>query len=575
MIAPIRVWAPHAQSLSVVCSTELTAMTRASNGWWEGPALAHGADYAFMVDGQGPYPDPRSAWQPDGVHKPSRVFDASRHAWTDAAWRGKDIRGAVIYELHVGTFTPGGTLDDAIDRLAHLASLGIDVVELMPLAPFPGNRGWGYDGVSLFGVHEAYGGPAALQRFVDAAHSHGIAVCLDVVYNHLGPDGNYLSKFGPYFTDAHHTPWGWAVNLDGQNSSGMRQFIIDNALRWLSDFHIDALRLDAIHALIDNSETHVLAELSNAVAALSRERGVPLSLIAESDLNDDIVVRSTSNGGLGMTAQWADDVHHALHAYLTGERHGYYVDFGSVETLDKALRHVFVHDGTWSTFRQKHWGAPLSAGVSRDQFVVFASNHDQIGNRALGDRPSVSLSRGAQAAGLAVILLGPFTPQLFMGEEIGSKSPFQFFTDHAEPLGAAVTQGRTHEFAGHGWEQIYGGDVEVPDPQALATFERSRVEWDKPDPEIERWVKELINLRRGMSSQDAHARSAPSAREISPRQLIVDGPVTIYANLSDSPMPLPGTPVGVFGTILHLESQPHAAPDSVALCETPGASHVQ
>ena len=351
MIAPIRVWAPHAQSLSVVCSTELTAMTRASNGWWEGPALAHGADYAFMVDGQGPYPDPRSAWQPDGVHKPSRVFDASRHAWTDAAWRGKDIRGAVIYELHVGTFTPGGTLDDAIDRLAHLASLGIDVVELMPLAPFPGNRGWGYDGVSLFGVHEAYGGPAALQRFVDAAHSHGIAVCLDVVYNHLGPDGNYLSKFGPYFTDAHHTPWGWAVNLDGQNSSGMRQFIIDNALRWLSDFHIDALRLDAIHALIDNSETHVLAELSNAVAALSRERGVPLSLIAESDLNDDIVVRSTSNGGLGMTAQWADDVHHALHAYLTGERHGYYVDFGSVETLDKALRHVFVHDGTWSTFR--------------------------------------------------------------------------------------------------------------------------------------------------------------------------------------------------------------------------------
>jgi maltooligosyltrehalose trehalohydrolase len=345
------VWAPGASSVTLTGPHGPSPLERGIGGWWHlpdgAPGLAHGADYAFAVDGAPPRPDPRSAWQPAGPHGSSRAFDTGLFEWTDAGWPGRDIRGAVVYELHLGTFTPAGTLDAAIGHLDHLVRLGIDVVELMPVAAFEGRHGWGYDGVNLYAVHHPYGGPAALQRFVDAAHARGLAVCLDVVYNHLGPSGNYLASFGPYFTDAHQTPWGHGVNLDGADCTEVRRWICDNALRWMRDFHIDALRLDAVHALADDSPRHVLAQLADEVAELATTLGRPASLVAESDRNDPVTVLPVAQGGLGMTAQWADDVHHAIHALLTGERQGYYADSGSPDALAAALTRVFVPDGGW------------------------------------------------------------------------------------------------------------------------------------------------------------------------------------------------------------------------------------
>ena len=470
-------------------------------GWWHAPLdLEPGTDYAFALDDGPPRPDPRSAHQPHGVDGPSRVVDTGTFAWTDDAWPGRDVRGQVVYELHVGTFTAEGTLDASIGRLDHLAGLGVGVVELMPVNAFGGRWGWGYDGVALWAVHDPYGGPEALARFVDAAHAHGLAVALDVVYNHLGPAGNYLPEFGPYFTDAHHTPWGSAVNLDGDGSAEVRAWIVENACRWLRDFHVDALRLDAVHALVDDSPRHLLAELADTVAALATELGRPLSLVAESDENDPATTAPTSEGGRGMTAQWADDVHHAVHAYLTGERHGYYVDFGSVEVLAKALTGVFVHDGTWSTFRGRTWGRPLPPGRDGHAFVVFGQDHDQVGNRALGDRPSARLDPGALAASAALVLVSPFTPMLFMGEEWGASTPWQFFTDHEDPeLGRAIREGRSREFGGHGWDVLYGGEVAVPDPQDPATRDASVLDWAEKDDGVHArflaWYRTLVALR--------------------------------------------------------------------------------
>ncbi|MBD3778724.1 MAG: malto-oligosyltrehalose trehalohydrolase [Micrococcales bacterium] len=517
------VWAPHAGSVALHLpaaddgGAETVPLTRGADGWWTPDRdLPHGTDYAFVLDGGDPRPDPRSPWQPHGVHGPSRVFDATRHDWSDAGWAGLDVRGAVLYELHVGTFTPEGTLDAAAARLEHLAGLGVQVVELLPVAPFNGVHGWGYDGVGLYGVHEPYGGPAALQRFVDAAHAAGVAVCLDVVHNHLGPSGNYLGEFGPYFTEAHHTPWGAAVNLDGDDAGEVRRWILDSALRWLRDFHVDALRLDAVHALVDESPRHVLADLSDEVAALAAEVGRPLSLIAEVDLNDPVSVTPTADGGWGMTAQWADDVHHALHALLTGERHGYYVDFGSPATLRKALRDVFVHDGTYSTFRERDWGRPVPPDVDGHRFVVFGQDHDQVGNRALGDRPSAALDDGALAAEAALVLLSPFTPMLFMGEEWGARTPWLYMTDHPEPeLAQAVREGRAREFGGHGWAAMYGRDEEtfrVPDPQDPAGVEASRLDWDEPalpgHARMLDWYRRLVELRREVPDLGSGDRAA-------------------------------------------------------------------
>jgi len=538
-----QVWAPQASAVELHVERDggvtRTPLARDALGWWTGGELAPGDDYGFVVDGSGPFPDPRSPAQPHGVHGLSRHVVLDPDAWTDADWSGVDALGAVHYEVHVGTFTPGGTLDAAIEELDRLADAGIELVTLMPIAPFPGQRGWGYDGVGMYAVHEAYGGPEALQRFVNAAHARGLGVGLDVVFNHQGPDGNYLGMYGPYFSHRHQTPWGHGANLDGPGSDAVRAHIIGAALRWFEDFHVDALRLDAVHALVDDSPRHLLAELADETEALSARLGRPLALIAESDRNDPLTVTPTSAGGLGQTMQWADDVHHALHAYLTGERHGYYADFGSIETLDHALRRVFVHDGSYSSFRDELWGAPVPDDIDRRRFVVFASNHDQVGNRALGDRPVTSLTPAAYATSLAVVLLGPFTPMLFMGEEHGEDAPFQFFSDHEAELGEAVTRGRIAEFASHGWE----GDIEVPDPQDVATFERSRIAhaYDASEryARVRAWVATCIGLRERTRDPAAWTRHPVRAWEPSPGVLAVEGPVRIVANLSDAQLEFP------------------------------------
>ena len=548
----VPVWAPAAQTVELYLPGQdrLVGMIPVPGGWWTAPFdLEPGTDYAFRVDGSPNRPDPRSALQPDGVHGPSRTVDPDTWRWTDQNWAGKDLRGSVIYELHVGTFTPEGTLDAAVSRLGHLVDLGVDIVELMPLAAFPGKAGWGYDGVGLWAVHEAYGGPDALARFVDAAHNAGIGVCLDVVYNHLGPSGNYLSVFGPYFTPAHHTPWGEAVNYDHDGSHQVRAFVIDSALRWLRDFHIDALRLDAIHEIKDDAaaaatpQRHVLAELSDAVAALSAELGRPLSLVAEADLNDVGVITPTdqeppaATPSLGMTAQWADDVHHALHVRLTGEDQGYYGDFAEVGAWAKAYGRAFLHNGTWSTFRERNWGAPVPEDTDPRRFVVFGSDHDQVGNRAVGDRPSAILDDAALAATAALVLLSPYTPMLFMGEEWGTRTPFQFFTDHEEDdLARSVSEGRVREFAGFGWDAD-----EIPDPQAAVTVEASRLRWSELD-EAEHarmlaWYQALTTLRRNL---DWSQRTAwPQVDEIDDVLMVTYDDIVVAANLSGQERPAP------------------------------------
>ena len=548
----VPVWAPAAQTveLHLPGQDRLVDMIPAPGGWWTAPLdLEPGTDYAFRVDGSPNRPDPRSALQPDGVHGPSRTVDPDAWQWTDQNWAGKDLRGSVIYELHVGTFTPEGTLDAAITRLGHLADLGVDIVELMPLAAFPGKAGWGYDGVGLWAVHEAYGGPDALARFVDAAHNAGIGVCLDVVYNHLGPSGNYLGVFGPYFTRAHHTPWGEAVNYDHDGSQQVRAFVIDSALRWLRDFHVDALRLDAIHEIKDDAaaadppQPHVLAELSDAVTALSAEIGRPLSLVAEADLNDVGVITPTGEQppakipSLGMTAQWADDVHHALHARLTGETQGYYGDFAEAGAWAKAYGRAFLHNGTWSTFRERNWGAPVPENTDPRKFVVFGSDHDQVGNRAVGDRPSTSLNDATLAATAALVLLSPYTPMLFMGEEWGTRTPFQFFTDHEEEdLARSVSEGRVREFAGFGWDAD-----EIPDPQEPGTVEASRLRWEELD-EAEHarmlaWYQGLIALRRKLAWSQRTAW--PQVDETDDVLTVTYEDIVVATNLSDQDRPAP------------------------------------
>lgn len=523
----IRLWAPLASRADAVVAGGRLPMAADGPEHWT-IELPVDTDYLLSVDGGEPRPDPRSGWQPYGVHGPSRVFDPTAFAWTDRDWTGSRVLGSVIYELHIGSFTEPGTFDAAIDRLDHLVDLGVQTVELMPVVPFPGERGWGYDGVSLYAVHQPYGGPQGLQRFVDAAHGKGLAVCLDVVYNHFGPAGNYAPVFAPYFTARHHTPWGDAINLDDEHSRGVRDFICDNAIRWFREFGVDALRLDAVHELHDDSAQHILAELSQRVDVLEQELGRPATLIAESDLNQPRLVTPRSAGGYGLDGQWDDDVHHALHSYLTNEQFGYYVGFGPAEVLSKALEQVFVHNGTWSTFREQVWGAPVSDNVDRRRFVVFTQNHDQVGNRGLGDRPDASLPTGTIAGGAALLLLSPFTPLLFQGQEWGTRRPFQFFTDHDDELGAAVTEGRLTEFSGHDWEAIYGPEPQVPDPQAESTFKASKVDWAELDEDdharMLSWHRQLISLRQDLlTGQSVPLRSDHGDGWFR----MVNGPVTV------------------------------------------------
>jgi maltooligosyltrehalose trehalohydrolase len=493
----IRVWAPRAAEVELESGGSAVGMVRGEGGWWalDAPLIEHGVDYAFRIEGEGPFPDPRSGWQPSGVHGPSRWVDHGRFAWSDQGWRQPPLGSAVIYELHVGTFTPKGTFEAVIEKLDHLLSLGVTHLELMPVAEFPGSRGWGYDGVDLYAPHHAYGGPDGLKRLVDACHGKGLAVILDVVYNHLGPSGNYLSRFGPYFTNRYATPWGEAVNLDGPGSDEVRRFFLDNALMWLRDYHLDGLRIDAVHAILDTSATHVLEALSAEVRQLESHLGRTFLLIAESDLNDPRVVRSPEVGGYGLDAQWNEDFHHALHAALTGERHGYYADFGSLDHLAKTLTRGFAYDGRFSGFRQRSHGRP-AAGLSGSRFVGCLQNHDQVGNRARGDRTGRLLTHGQLKIGAALVLLSPFVPMLFQGEEWGASTPFLYFTDHEEPeLGEAVRRGRQEEFAAFDWDP-----ESIPDPQSGETFVRSRLDWGErvqgAHSDLLAWHRSLADLRR-------------------------------------------------------------------------------
>lgn len=491
------IWAPKPHRVALDVEGVLHTMQRSDDGWWRTSVdVTPDARYGFVVDDEPKVlPDPRSARQPDGVHARSQLWDAASASWTDDGWAGRSIEGGVIYELHIGTFTEGGTFDSAIEKLSYLVDLGVDFVELMPVNAFGGTRGWGYDGVLWYAVQETYGGPDGLVRFVDACHNHGLGVLIDAVFNHLGPSGNYLPMFGPYLSSASN-PWGEGINIADADSDEVRTFIIECALRWMRDFHADGLRLDAVHALVDTTAYHILEELAAETDALSGQLGRPLSLIAETDRNDPRFITPRGAGGLGMTAQWDDDIHHALHTAVSGERQGYYSDFGSLETLANTLKNGFFHAGTYSSFRHRRHGRRLdTATIPGSRLLAYTSTHDQVGNRAVGDRPSAYLSQGQLAVSAALALLTPFTAMLFMGEEWGASTPFQFFSSHPEPeLAEATRNGRKAEFASHGWDAD-----DVPDPQDERTFLDSKLAWDEVDSgahgELHALYRQLIALR--------------------------------------------------------------------------------
>ncbi|MGW1974051.1 malto-oligosyltrehalose trehalohydrolase [Streptomyces sp. NPDC001889] len=537
------VWAPAAGErveLWLEGTAHPMAPVAGRPGWWgaEVPA-ADGARYGFALDGGPVLPDPRARRLPDGPGGPGAVVLPDSFVWRHD-WPGRTLRGAVLYELHIGTYTPEGTLDAAAGCLGDLVDLGVSHIELMPVCPFPGVHGWGYDGVAPWAVHEPYGGPAALRRFVDTAHGHGLGVVLDVVHNHLGPSGNHLPAFGPYLTGTHRTPWGAAVNLDAPGSDEVRAYLLDSALAWLRDYRLDGLRLDAVHALADTRALTFLEELAAAVDALSGELGRPLFLIAESDRCDPRTTAPREAGGTGLHAQWNDDFHHALHTALTGESQGYYEDFARapLAALAKTLTRGFFHDGTYSSFRGRSHGRRVDVTTTpAHRFLGYAQTHDQIGNRALGDRLSGSLSPGLLACAAALVLTGPFTPMLFMGEEWGAGTPWQYFTDHTDPgLAAAVREGRRREFAAHGWA---AGDV--PDPQDPATRDRScldRAERSRePHARLLAWHRELIALRRTHADlADPDLASVRTAYDEEARWLAVRrGDLRIAVNLSPEP----------------------------------------
>src|SRR3982751_879379 len=544
MSAPVEfaVWAPLPERVRVHVDGTVHDMSRDDDGWWRAEVEAGpDADYGFLLDDDDtPRPDPRSRRQPDGVHGLSRRFDPDAHSWGDGAWTGRPLAGGVVYELHAGTFTPEGTFDAAVQRLDHLVALGIDFVELLPVNAFNGTHNWGYDGVLWYAVQEEYGGPAAYQRFVDACHRQGLGVIQDVVYNHLGPSGNYLPEFFPIFAEGGANTWGNSVNLSGPDSDEVRRYIIDNALMWLRDMHVDGLRLDAVHALVDERATHVLEEMAHEGDKLSVALGRPLTLIAESDLNDPRMVTPRVAGGLGLTAQWSDDFHHALHATLSGEGQGYYADFADARLggVAKTLTGAFSHDGAWSSFRRRHHGRPVdTATLPGWKFLGYLQDHDQIGNRAVGDRISATLSPGLLAVGATLVLTSPFTPMLFMGEEWGASTPWQFFTSHPEPeLGKATAEGRIGEFAEHGWD----ADV-VPDPQDPETFTRSKLDWSELSREPHRHLLEvhraLLALRKAEPELvDPDLSAVQVTWDDADRWLVVHrGTLRVVVNLAGEP----------------------------------------
>lgn len=498
-----RVWCPKAGSVSVrIVDQEnpTIPLTKIEGGYWEGTLtdLPLGTTYRYLIDEQTERPDPASRFQPEGVHGPSQVIDSSSFHWTDQNWRGISLTDYIVYELHTGTFTAEGTFEAIISQLPYLRDqVGITAVELMPVAQFPGTRNWGYDGAYLFAPQNSYGGPEGLKRLIDACHAHGLAVIMDVVYNHFGPEGNYISDFGPFFTEVYRTPWGSAINYDGPESDAVRHFIVSNAVYWVREFHIDALRLDAIHGIFDFSAKHILQEIGEAVHAEANQSGRHIYVIAESDLNDSRIISPLSKGGYGLDAQWSDDFHHSLHCLLTQEAKGYYEDFGQLHHLAKAYREYFVYSGEYSPHRKRRHGNSAKQ-CTPAQFVICAQNHDQIGNRAEGDRHSTSMTFEALKVANTAVLLSPNIPMLFMGEEYGESAPFLYFIDHSDShLIEAVREGRRREFAAFGW-------TEVPDPYDAQTFERSRLNFDmsknsKNGAHLS-WSQSLITLRKAIPS---------------------------------------------------------------------------
>ena len=494
------VWAPSAQVVEVALerggTAELHRLARDPDGVHTGtvPGVPPGTDYGYRLDGGPARPDPVSRWRPGGVHGPTRVVDPAAFRWSDGDWRGVETADLVIYELHVGTFSPAGSFDGVVEQLPRLRELGVTAIEIMPVSEFPGGRNWGYDGVSPYAVQSTYGGPDGLKRLVDAAHGAGLAVLLDVVYNHLGPEGNYLGEFGPYFSDRYRTAWGEGLNLDGPESDEVRRYLVDNAVYWVSEYHLDGLRLDAADRIVDLSPVHLAEEIGAAVHDAGRALGRRILVIAEIDANDPRWVRGRDVGGYGLDAHWSDDFHHAVHAALTGEHGGYYADFAEPGAVAKAIGQRYVNDGRYSPHRRRRHGRP-ALDVPADRFVVCIQNHDQTGNRARGERLAALVSPEALRLAAALLLLSPYVPLLFMGEEHGETNPFLYFVSHGDPaLIESVREGRREEFASFSWAG------EVPDPQARETFEASRPDWGRAESEegarMLALYRDLLRLRR-------------------------------------------------------------------------------
>lgn len=535
-------WAPLLKQAAVhlvAPEDRLVPMTRDERGYWHATVtdIDPGALYFYRWDGETDRPDPVSHSQPQGVHGPSRVVDHA-FAWTDAGWRPTPLPQWVMYELHVGTFTPEGTFDAIIPRLPELRELGVNALELLPVAQFPGDRNWGYDGVYPWAAQHSYGGVEGLKRLVDACHREGLAVIMDVVYNHLGPEGNYLWGLGTYFTNHYRTPWGDAVNYDGPHSPGVREYVVGNARYWFETCHCDALRLDAIHAIYDFGARHILSELAEAAAGCGQRQGRPFYLIAESDLNDPRIVRPPTTGGYGLDAQWSDDFHHALHTVLTGERYGYYEDFGALEQLAQVYRRPFVYAWDYSPHRQRfHGDDPDDCPAWR--FVVCSQNHDQVGNRALGERLSGLLPFPALKLTAAAVLLSPYLPMLFMGEEYGEPRPFLYFISHGDPaLIEGVREGRKQEFA------AFHAEGEAPDPQSEVTFEDSKLQWDLGKTgrhgQLRAFYRELLRLRRELPALTRLDNTSLTATVVTPtvlelRRWCDDNCVVVWMNFAADP----------------------------------------
>jgi maltooligosyltrehalose trehalohydrolase len=563
-----RVWAPKAERVSLVLidgeARREIPMQKEEGGYHrhDGAGVPEGRRYAYRLDDGPERPDPCSLWQPEGVHGPSAVLRPERFSWSDRDWRGVRREDLVFYELHVGTFTPEGTFEAVIPRLEELRDLGVTAIEIMPVGQFPGDRNWGYDGVLPYAAQDSYGGPQGLQRLVDACHAAGLAIYLDVVYNHFGPEGNYLGEFGRYFNDRYKTPWGAAVNYDGHGCDAVRDYVLDNVRMWLEEFHLDGLRLDAVHAIFDLGARHILRAIAEVAAEAGARRGGPALVVGESDLNDPRVLYPNDRGGHGLDAQWSDDFHHAVHAFLTGERLGYYTDFGAAEHVARAFERPFLYAWDYSPHRGRKHGAPAD-GLSGDRFVVCLQNHDQVGNRASGDRLNGALGLSARrrlAAGL--LLLSPHLPLLFMGEEYGEENPFPFFCSFCDPqLVQSVREGRKKEF------EAFAANGEVPDPQDEDTFASAKLSWSWPEGTqragLRRLYRDMLSARREWPALRDFERRSVRLRPDEKRGPLLDlvrgdatsgGAVRAFFNLGDGPAHLPDGVPGGMATLFRSEA---------------------